>query len=77
MVKLITEMKRHTDLPIIAQPNAGTPRIDGDSTVYEMTPSDFASYAVPMVKAGASIVGGCCGTTPVFISKMAEALERL
>lgn len=76
MVDLVTEMKKYAEVPIIAQPNAGNPKIDGDSTVYDMTPREFASYTLALVKAGAAIVGGCCGTNPEFIKAMAQELKN-
>lgn len=77
MVPLVAELKRYTNLPIIAQPNAGEPRVEDDKTVYDMKPAEFASYAVPLVRTGASIIGGCCGTTPAFIREMAKELAKL
>ena len=61
-----------TDLPIIAQPNAGTPTAgtEGSGTGYAITPEDFADAVAALMDAGATIVGGCCGTNPDCIAAL-------
>lgn len=67
-VSVIQRMRAHTDLPLIAKPNAGLPVIQSDgSAVYGMSPGKFAREMLQLRKAGASILGGCCGTTPEHI----------
>lgn len=66
-----------TDLPIWIKSNAGLPRVSGDSVVYDMSAEGFASYVPKLVSAGASFVGGCCGTNPEFIRAMAKCLQSL
>ena len=62
-------------IPVIAKPNAGMPQIDDlGNAVYSMTPADFAGYMKVLVDNGASVIGGCCGTTPEFISETAQVL---
>ncbi len=62
---IIAELAKHTRLPIIAKPNAGLPDpVDG---TYSMNPESFARAMEDCVRAGASIVGGCCGTSPDYI----------
>ncbi len=56
-------------------PNAGYPTIVRGRTVYEGTPGYFAGRMSEIAAAGAKILGGCCGTTPVFIQKTREVLE--
>jgi methionine synthase / methylenetetrahydrofolate reductase(NADPH) len=63
-----------TALPILAQPNAGLPRTVGDRKMYLASPEYMARYARRMAEAGARFVGGCCGTTPDHVRRMAEAL---
>ncbi|HBC47310.1 MAG TPA: bifunctional homocysteine S-methyltransferase/methylenetetrahydrofolate reductase [candidate division Zixibacteria bacterium] len=60
---------------ISAQPNAGLPRYYGGRFIYLSSPDYFAEYAKSFVKAGALIVGGCCGTTPAHISAVAKAIK--
>lgn len=63
------------DKPLVALPNAGGPARAGQRIVYPATPEYLADYARAFVAAGASIVGGCCGTHPEHIKAMAEALK--
>jgi len=65
------------DLPVVIQPNAGLPSRMGERLVYLSSPAYMADYAARMVSAGARMVGGCCGTTPLHIRAMREALDRL
>jgi 5-methyltetrahydrofolate--homocysteine methyltransferase len=66
-----------TTLPILAQPNAGAPKLVEDNTVFDMAAEPFARGIMDCVKAGARIVGGCCGTTPEHIRAVAKALGRI
>ena len=72
-VSVIQRMRAHTDLPLIAKPNAGLPVIQSDgSAVYGMSPGKFAREMEKLKKAGAGILGGCCGTTPEHIRMLKE-----
>lgn len=78
MVKIIRTMAEVTSVPIIAKPNAGLPSLDADgNTVYDMESDDFAEGMAKLVEAGASILGGCCGTTPEFIGKLHQRTQGL
>lgn len=73
LAPLLKELCASTRLPVIAKPNAGLPDpMDGH---YDMDPEAFAQSLLPCVEAGVSIVGGCCGTTPDYIRRLAAALE--
>ena len=63
-------------LPLWVKPNAGLPRMTGDSAVYDVSPDDLAQAAQSYVQAGARIVGGCCGSTPEHVRAIAEAVRR-
>jgi methionine synthase I (cobalamin-dependent) len=67
-------LKTSTDRPIWIKANAGLPEIVGDRTVYAQSPGGFASHVPDLVDAGASFLGGCCGTTPDFIRAMRKQL---
>ena len=68
MVPVIKAMKAVTDLPLIANPNAGLPQTGADGKVtYDLSPEGFAEQMKELIEAGAVIVGGCCGTTPEYI----------
>ncbi len=64
-----------TRLPVIAKGNAGIPKYHDGHIHYDGTPELMADYAVMARDCGATIIGGCCGTTPVHLAKMREALE--
>ena len=63
-----------TDLPIMAQPNAGQPKLVDMKVVYDETPAQMVAGVVPLLQAGASIIGGCCGSTPDHIRAFREAM---
>ncbi len=63
MAEIASFYRLHTSLPILIQPNAGTPKLVGGETVYGMKPADFAAGVSKCIENGASIIGGCCGTT--------------
>ncbi len=59
---------------LMAQPNAGLPRVEDGSTVFDVGPEDFTQAMVSILDAGATVVGGCCGTTPAHIAALARLL---
>ena len=78
--EMLTQIKRiheNTDLPLLAKPNAGLPVVRGGKTVYDCPPEKFASYAEEFIANGVRYIGGCCGTTPEHIRKLAEEVRRL
>ena len=75
----LLECIRDLDLngkPLSVMPNAGYPTVLGRRVVYQGQPAYFAMQMAQIVRAGASIVGGCCGTTPDHIAKVADMLSR-
>ena len=70
MVAIAREFRRHTTLPLLIQPNAGLPRMQGATTVYDETPAFMAEKARGLIDAGVSVIGGCCGTTPAHIAAL-------
>ena len=79
MVETVLKMKKcqNIDTPIIAKGNCGIPRYQEGKIVYSGTPNIMSDYALMAFKAGAKIIGGCCGTTPSHIRPMREALEQV
>jgi 5-methyltetrahydrofolate--homocysteine methyltransferase len=65
-----------TSLPIMAQPNAGQPKLIDLKVVYDETPDQMVRGVAPLAAAGASIIGGCCGSTPDHIRAFRQALDR-
>jgi 5-methyltetrahydrofolate--homocysteine methyltransferase len=75
MAVVISILKSATAVPVLAQPNAGRPKLVGDKTVFEMAPAQFADGIAECIRAGAQFVGGCCGTSPEHIRAVAEMLK--
>jgi len=73
---VVAILKSATSKPILAQPNAGKPKLVEDKTVFEMAPADFAAGIFECLHAGASLVGGCCGTTPEHIRAIVNLMEK-
>lgn len=71
------QMARVTNKPLIIQPNAGMPVLDGNTTRFPLAPEDMAPYIARFAEAGVTFAGGCCGTTPAHIRAMREAMDRL
>ena len=76
MVELCELVREKTALPLSFQPNAGLPAVRDAKVTYPQTPEEFASDIDQLVELGASIVGGCCGTTPEFIKAAWEAIQK-
>jgi 5-methyltetrahydrofolate--homocysteine methyltransferase len=76
MADVVCFMKRVTDLHIIAEPNAGKPKLVGHRTVFDLSPEDFARGMSECIEKGATLVGGCCGTTPDHIQALAGILAQ-
>ncbi len=64
-------------LPVMAQPNAGQPRLVDMKVVYDETPAQMVSGVAPLLEAGAAIVGACCGSTPEHIRAFRDAMDEL
>ena len=73
---VIAAMRSATDLPLLAQPNAGKPEMLEGETVFRMEAEEFAAGISKCIEAGASMVGGCCGTTPEHIQAVSANLVR-
>lgn len=77
MVDLVKTMAEYSTVPILAKPNAGLPELVDGKTIYRMTPSEFADDIAALVEAGASIVGGCCGTRPDHIKAVTDRVKTM
>lgn len=79
MVKAADTVKRYRsvcDLPVMAQPNAGLPIVENLRTVYKQTPEEMVRGLPDVLRAGARIVGGCCGSTPAHIRLFREVIDE-
>lgn len=78
MCKIIEAMAEVTDIPLIAKPNAGLPSLDENGmTIYDMDSDTFSEQMIQTVESGATILGGCCGTSPEYIKKLVDKTKDL
>ena len=75
MLSLLPELLECSSTPIILNPNAGLPKMVGGETVYDLTPDEFASIMTRACEMGATVVGGCCGTTPEHIASLVSSAK--
>lgn len=76
MIDAVKSMKRFAKVPVVVKPNAGLPALVDGETVYDMGPEEFAQAMKKLAEAGATVLGGCCGTTPEHIRCLKEALSE-
>jgi len=76
MWRVINRMKKVAEVPLIAKPSAGIPTISNGQSVYPLSPVDFVFLCQQLMDGGATIVGGCCGTTPEYIKKLSISLGK-
>ena len=72
LMPVIGEYLKYSSIPVIVKPNAGMPVVRDGETCYDLSPSEFASDVSDMMRLGARVVGGCCGTTPKYISELTK-----
>ena len=77
LVPIVKTLAENCSVPISVLPNAGMPRLENGRTIFPMGPEEFASWGAKLVAAGATYLGGCCGTTPAHIKALAAAVKNL
>ncbi len=77
MLDFVERMTATAGLPLVAQPNAGTPEMVDGRSLYLASPEYMAEYARRFVQSGVRVVGGCCGTTPEMIKEMGSFLQSV
>jgi 5-methyltetrahydrofolate--homocysteine methyltransferase len=78
MAGLVKVIRENTSRPIIAQANAGKPSLSVEGKVsYEQSIQDYLHFIPQMIENGANVIGGCCGTNPGYIKRMAELIKEL
>lgn len=77
MIKIIKAMKPYAKVPLIAKPNAGLPKLIDGKTQFDMSPEEFGSYVKEFVEAGVNLLGGCCGTSPLYIKEISKNINGL
>ena len=75
LAPLVGELAPHDRALVMAQPNAGLPRIQDGETVFDVGPNEFAQAMEAIMDAGATVVGGCCGTTPDHIAALRALID--
>jgi len=75
MSRIISEMRSLTDVALCAESNAGKPELEAGESVFRLAPEDFADGMQKCIEAGATLVGGCCGTTPAHIAELARRIK--
>ena len=76
MLVVAQRLKAATKLPLWIKPNAGLPELVNGAAVYRTTAAEWAVQASALVSAGADFIGGCCGTSPLFITALADVLPK-
>ncbi len=74
---VVGEYLKYSSLPVLFKPNAGLPRAVDGKTVYDISPAEFAAQVLLLAESGVRAVGGCCGTTPEYISALADACKDI
>jgi len=74
-ISICERLRSATDRPIWIKANAGLPEVVDGRTVYKQTPEDFADFVPRLIEAGANFIGGCCGTTPEFITAVKKRIK--
>ena len=77
LVPIVRTLAQNCDTPISVQPNAGMPYLKDGETIFPMGPAEFGKWAEKLLAAGATYLGGCCGTTPDHIRALADALKDI
>ena len=72
---VVEELVAAAGIPLWVKPNAGIPRVVGDTVVYDADPETLAQHVRSYVELGVAVVGGCCGTTPEHVAAIARALR--
>ena len=77
MLEILPRLMDSTHLPIIMKPNAGMPKSRNGQTVYDVAPDEFADLMVCLAEKGATVLGGCCGTSPDYIHALVEKTAKV
>ncbi len=77
MIKIIRSMKPYAKVPLLAKPNAGLPRLIDGKTQFDMESEEFGSYIREFIEAGVNLLGGCCGTSPLYIAQIRKNINGL
>ncbi|SJZ68901.1 5-methyltetrahydrofolate--homocysteine methyltransferase [Pilibacter termitis] len=73
---IVEEILEYAQVPVMVQANAGLPSMENGQTVYKISAEEYAQFAKKLLEKGVRIIGGCCGTTPEFIKKLREIVDK-
>lgn len=76
LLEIVQVYRRHTELPLFVRPNAGTPERTASGWEYPRSPEYMADKLWPLLEAGVTMVGGCCGTTPAHIAAFRRVVDE-
>jgi methionine synthase I (cobalamin-dependent) len=74
ILPVVVALRANMERPLWVKPNAGMPELEGGRAVYKQTPEEFAGYVPTLIEAGANIIGGCCGSGPEHIRRVAKLM---
>ena len=77
MISVVEKFQKYSSIPVIANPNAGLPKLENGKTVFDLNPDEFAKKMIELCNFGATVLGGCCGTTPEHMSAMIKATKNI
>ena len=77
LAPIVARICERASVPVAVKPNAGLPRVECGKTVFDVSASEFAELVANMVRGGARLCGGCCGTTPEHIEKTAALVKSV
>ena len=77
LMPVVERLLASASVPVILKPNAGLPRDEGGKTVFDVDTDEFSACVTEAVKRGVRVVGGCCGTTPEYISNLTQKTRHL
>jgi len=74
---VVKEYLQYASVPVLLKPNAGLPKVVSGKTVYDVLPEAFAADVAELIEKGVRIAGGCCGTTPAYISALVNSCTNI
>jgi 5-methyltetrahydrofolate--homocysteine methyltransferase len=74
-IEVIAKMRKLTQIPLIIYPNAGLPKLRKGVTIFDYSPENMIAHLDATISAGATVIGGCCGTTPEYIKLIADRIK--
>ena len=77
LAPVVSEYLRLSSLPVLCKPNAGLPHVENGTAVYDVSAEDFAAEMAAFARDGVRVMGGCCGTTPEYISALSAAVKEI